>query len=229
MTDMRTRPHRLIIVGAGPAGLAAGVAASALKPLVVEAGFSISERCQGGPQALISGVGGAGLYSDGKFSFWPAASNLWQLDPVYLSPAYEWLRDLLAMVGVSAPARPESIFYPGERSDLKSYQSVYVSPEDRMRIISELVSVLPEIAVGRTVDKWSFEAGIWSLYMSDGEILKAERLIIATGRFGPLLLAAQLPNSCIRVGRLEVGIRIEQPHMLTMMLAIHAISGVPRV
>ena len=73
------------IVGAGPAGLSAAralrFAAPSLSVSVFESG-SLRDPGDplGDPARLVRGVGGAGLWSDGKFSFFPSASRLWGLE-----------------------------------------------------------------------------------------------------------------------------------------------------
>lgn len=71
----------ILVVGAGPAGLAAGVACSRHRSnfLVAESGQPLDRRDHEDQVNLTTGVGGCGLYSDGKFSFFPSATQLWQL------------------------------------------------------------------------------------------------------------------------------------------------------
>ena len=71
------------IIGAGPAGLSAGAAARRLLPatatiaIIDQGGIRAPDELR--PGSLICGVGGAGLWSDGKFSFFPSATALWAL------------------------------------------------------------------------------------------------------------------------------------------------------
>ena len=69
------------IIGAGPAGLAAGAAARrgvrATIAIIDQGGIRAPDELR--PGSLICGVGGAGLWSDGKFSFFPSATALWAL------------------------------------------------------------------------------------------------------------------------------------------------------
>lgn len=62
--------YDVLIVGAGPAGLATALGVSVdpdERVLLVEAGSSLEERSvQRDTDRLTTGVGGAGLYSDGK-------------------------------------------------------------------------------------------------------------------------------------------------------------------
>ena len=68
MTSVKER-FDVVIVGAGPAGLvtAAMLAfSSAKKVLVLEKGGEIDAREAVSERAWVEGIGGAGLYSDGK-------------------------------------------------------------------------------------------------------------------------------------------------------------------
>ena len=46
--------------------------------LIIEKGKSISNRDRNDKFDAVAGVGGAGLFSDGKFSFFPSGTNIWK-------------------------------------------------------------------------------------------------------------------------------------------------------
>src|SRR4051812_13929822 len=99
-----------LIVGAGPAGLAAAAYLEdrGQNYLVVEQGLVGNDRKHYIPEHLGQGVGGAGLYSDGKFSFFPSASALWRLrDSDTLRESYRHIANLLADIGITAPPFPD--------------------------------------------------------------------------------------------------------------------------
>src|SRR5262245_10794011 len=103
---MQAASYDVVIVGAGPAGLAAADALSRRTEnyLLVEAGAAIGERDRYAPRSVTAGVGGAGLFSDGKFSFFPAASALWRLrDRGALHDAYDETVALLLRHGLRGP------------------------------------------------------------------------------------------------------------------------------
>ena len=66
----------VLVIGGGPAGLAAAAACRVHQRnyLIIEAGNRVGDRNHHDQRSLGSGVGGSGLYSDGKFSFFPSAS-----------------------------------------------------------------------------------------------------------------------------------------------------------
>lgn len=64
---------------------------------LLELGKSVTNRGRHVPADLVTGVGGAGLFSDGKFSFFPSASNLWRLaHREDVRAAYGWLSEILS-------------------------------------------------------------------------------------------------------------------------------------
>jgi uncharacterized FAD-dependent dehydrogenase len=212
--------ERCVIVGAGPAGLAAAAGAAQLRPLVLERGPDVGRRSQDDPESIVQGVGGAGLYSDGKFSFWPSATALWRLDPALLLPAYTWFATVLSSCsGIDAPPQPADQPRaaagtgpgPGVRRD-KSYPSVYASPEARASLVADLASaarVEPDVAV-EAVEPGG---GSWTVTVRTAgrrRSFTAGAVIVAGGRFGGLLTAHALP-AAHRTLRLEAGVRIEQP------------------
>jgi uncharacterized FAD-dependent dehydrogenase len=66
----------VIIIGAG---LAAGTVLNEGKRhyLILEKGNDLAVRNANNPKGVVTGIGGGGLFSDGKISFPPSASNLW--------------------------------------------------------------------------------------------------------------------------------------------------------
>jgi uncharacterized FAD-dependent dehydrogenase len=195
----------IAIVGAGPAGLAAASALVDYEPVVLEAGSSLSRRDQWDESSVIQGVGGAGLYSDGKFSFWPSATLLWRLEPELLSDASDWYERLLEISGIeSAP----SAFPRGPQpKELKAYPSVYGDLLARHQMIKALSTSIVDIRTRTKVESYSLQPeGSWLLKTAAGSI-KAGRIIIASGRFGPLNLPSKIETVFKRI---EVGVRIEQ-------------------
>lgn len=74
------RFHPVIIIGAGPAGLCAARILSefGITPLLIDRGKPMAQRNHADPVDCLHGEGGAGLFSDGKFSALPAGEKLMQ-------------------------------------------------------------------------------------------------------------------------------------------------------
>jgi uncharacterized FAD-dependent dehydrogenase len=213
------------IVGAGLAGLAAGVACHrrGLRVMVVDSGPPLAERDRHDPKDIASGVGGAGLYSDGKFSFFPSATELWSLQPQDdLVTAYSWFEKLVGPHQVDVPPFPltdgRQLSEQGVPPFIeKNYNSQYMSLTARMQMVADLAVTLGRaIQTGTSLENISFgpKCGVDIELRKDGyprQAIKCRAVILGTGRLGPLLLQKLLPESLQAFRRLEIGVRIEQP------------------
>ncbi len=210
-----------VVVGSGPAGLSAGcgLADAGVEAVVVDAGKWISDRTRSEPTEVGSGVGGAGLYSDGKFSFRPSASELWVVEPARdRDRAYDWFLNLL---------RDQPWFGDIDRPELatiqtlasgaidKRYPSFYMSLPDMTALVERLATRLP----GRLLPQMKVvelrRDGPHIRVVLDGpgegSELITSSIILATGRYGPVDLQSDGAIGPWRVGRVEVGVRLEQP------------------
>ena len=75
---MGTTNYDVIVIGLGPAGIMATLTLSqkGYRVLAIDRGKTYQMRDPQIPYDVANGFGGAGLFSDGKLSFFPAASNL---------------------------------------------------------------------------------------------------------------------------------------------------------
>ncbi|MBL9103809.1 MAG: FAD-dependent monooxygenase [Myxococcales bacterium] len=210
--------HDVIVVGAGPAGLSAGAAlSSTLDCLVLDQGRDHTRRDRNDPREILGGIGGAGLFSDGKHSFWPAATALWQLpDPERLGAAFAATAALLARHGVVAePWRrdPPAPGRPGAWS-FKRYPSIYMPLAARMDTIAELASACAALSPATRVLAARREGDEILLEVDrDGarRTLSTRALVLATGRLSPRWIVPWLAPLSARATfrRLEFGLRIE--------------------
>ena len=95
-----------IVIGLGPAGMMATLtlAQKGYRVLGVDRGKSFAKRDSNMPYDVANGFGGAGLFSDGKLSFFPAASNLWaNLEKSELKKAYLSLQTEFNRIGYNIP------------------------------------------------------------------------------------------------------------------------------
>ena len=106
--------------------------------VVVERGSAARGRDRLRSEDLVTGVGGAGLYSDGKFSFAPSATSLWRLEPREgLREAYDWTAGLLRSHGMDCPPFPEQVEVDGGEG-VKRYPSQYMPLEERLAIVKSM-------------------------------------------------------------------------------------------
>ncbi|MDI1449755.1 NAD(P)-binding protein [Polyangium sp. 6x1] len=212
----------LTIVGAGPAGLAAAQRATGtgLRVAIIDAGKPVKKRDRNATDDMTHGHGGAGLFSDGKFSFFPSATELWTLPRASdLRAAYEWVCSILRSSGLDTPPFPQNpAMYTVGSGEwvLKDYPSDYLSLEDRISLTDDMVSrvdasVLSEMEVAFTQYNPLADSFCLGLRDANGNesTLRTRRLLVASGRFGPLRLRELTRQRSFR--RLEVGFRIEQP------------------
>lgn len=95
--------YDVVIIGAGPSGLMAGyiLLKYGISAVIIEQGKEYYKRQSDNPYDVSFGFGGAGLFSDGKFSYPPAASKLWStLEPEILEKAYCEFKRLVSGLGI---------------------------------------------------------------------------------------------------------------------------------
>ena len=212
-----------VVVGAGPAGLsaAAEITAEGGRCLLVEQGGEHVGRDRHAPAEILSGVGGAGLFSDGKHSFHPASTELWRLgDTRGLARAYARTCEVLARHGVVAPAFPEvlSSARPAEQGgtwEVKRYPSLYASLQERMHCIRDLYESIGELPwLSARVERARRVGGGFALEVEQRDtrrIVETRRLVVATGRLSPRWIRPWLEPLGVTFAfrRLEIGVRLE--------------------
>jgi uncharacterized FAD-dependent dehydrogenase len=208
--------YDICIIGAGPAGLAFTHALRDrhdLNIVVVDAGKSLDERNKNDPKDIICGEGGAGLWSDGKFSFYPAGTAVYGIDNI--EPAYEELKDLFAHFNVEIPEFMQNEHTASSSSDRdeyvqKPYPSFYLSMEQREGLIKMLANVPNvEFMYGESFTSHTFEFDeTYRLEFASGKTIWANNVVFAGGRFGPLTLERGFKSV---FKRFEYGVRIEVP------------------
>lgn len=127
-------PVDAVIIGAGCSGLSCAehFASAGVGFCIVEEGLSPLERNRTDPFDAAAGVGGAGLFSDGKFSFWPSGQRLYQHVGAEghndLRLAFSDVVALLSSHGIPSvefPARSDLVDYGQETWTFKPYPSFY--------------------------------------------------------------------------------------------------------
>lgn len=189
---------QVAVVGAGPAGLGAMVAlqAAGIDALIVEAGPDLGERDSDVPEHYAEGIGGAGLFSDGKFSFHPSATALWRCEPrSELRHAYNCIAGLLAEHGMTPPPFPSVDPQRAEEEEghfhAKRYPSAYLSLEARYRLNHGLAEAVEGRRVRGTATRIDYDGKsspqITVRTLDRSSTVRARSVIYAGGRLlGPL-------------------------------------------
>lgn len=249
-----------VIIGAGPAGLAAArrlVDSGEHSVLVLEAGEDLSRRSQ---TSMVNGFGGAGLYSDRKFSALPAGTGLLSQNVYELRDSFEHvlrrLQNVLATKDDGQPPCQETVYdktidellastraclggqdmssehvertASGHSGPLKLYPSLVLKDvADAEKIINAfLVPMVINGVTVRDIRRLETETQYTVTYDCLGQQthIKADYVLMATGRFGPWSWPPGLGALC--PGRLEIGLRVELSSCRALMDALKA-TGVP--
>lgn len=161
----------VIVIGAGPAGLAAGMALGP-KAVVIETGPSANSRRRYDLVESTAGVGGAGLFSDGKFSYRPSASALWKLDEVLLGRAMEWLERTLGQFDIPYS---EGLWINEDAKSLadfskKSYPSYYADPDQRRLLVNWMAESTADLRPGTEAIGVQPTSDGWKVVLADGSV-----------------------------------------------------------
>lgn len=203
-----------VIIGYGVSGLCA---ASILKGnnLVVEEGKDVSKRNHSESMEAMIGCGGAGLFSDGKFSFYPAGTRVWGLEEKSLKSAYNSIVEILKeFIDVpSFPVVSKTVDNPSNKWILKKYYSKYIDFNSRLKIIEILKSqfkgkILFEHKIS-WFDKLNDVYYVKIENQSGHSYVRAKRIIIAGGRFYPTSLSRICGIIPMKFRRIEYGLRVE--------------------
>lgn len=213
---MNHRQYDTLIIGGGPAGLSIANALAQKGDFdfcLIDSGKPLNERDRHSPGGISLGLGGAGLFSDGKFSFFPSATKLWQLpDKEGLSTAYQWLTKLFAAYNLDVPAIDlnPSIQVEQRSGTLKYYPSFYLSLEERYHLITHLTQKLHHNIQLETslLDVVRLADGRYKV-ITTKDTFYCTTLCWASGKMSPLLMQELSVNLPHRFQRLELGVRIQ--------------------
>lgn len=210
--------YEVVIIGAGPAGLMAGymLLKYGISFAIVEQGKDYKNRSHEEPYDVSYGFGGAGLFSDGKFSYPPAASILWsKYEDKILEESYLNLYSLFTDIGINIEQWHDEWLMNNYEYDKKNgekyYRHTHVIKSERENILKKFTELFTSYenvflntkatAIRRLKDKLVVECG-------EERFLFANNVIIATGKRSSSDLLRDIED--IRYKKFcEVGVRIE--------------------
>lgn len=223
--------HEVIIIGAGPAGLFAGLELAKLgitDVLVIEKGNSIKTRTK---NEIMWGVGGSGTFSDGKLHFSLNLSQERLLDFVEREQAQEllnYVETTLLDFGVTAPVTPTNLedafsFVKNcQRNNIKLYtrRCRHVGSDVLPGIINNISDSLEssgiKIESNCEVESFKKERSVFKIKTTKGEYY-TKVLLVAPGRGGTKWLQDIAKD--LKIGyeyqKVEIGIRHEFPASVT--------------
>jgi uncharacterized protein len=217
--------YDVVIIGGGPAGLFAALELShdkALKVLLLEKGRDIDERTN-----IVSGLGGAGAFSDGKLTLSPKAGG--HLAEYVGEVEAEKLIKHVDKVWLDFGA-PDLVFGLGpgvaeieRRASLAGLRLVPLPVRHLgtercpavLRAIRDHLKNLIEIRVNTPVKRIVTTDGkLTGVETADGEQIEAEYVIAAPGREGAdwMMKQARALGLSLATNPVDVGVRVELPN-----------------
>ena len=193
--------HDTVVIGAGVSGIACALALrKRLKPvLVLERGKRVEERSRTTDNA--SGFGGSGLFSDGKYSFWPASTSLYDIP--LITPYVD------AVAATLPRAVSYDLAYDGDRGawDHKPHPCVCQPLRERSAVMKRQQATLRGSVRFEQNVTYSDARG---MLVSNGILIAYKNLVLAGGKFMSLCKTFDWVPKTYR--RFEYGIRLEAPH-----------------
>jgi uncharacterized protein len=218
--------YDVIIIGAGPAGLAAAyvLSQSGYSVLALDRGIPMSQRKDDRYEDVSSGVGGAGLFSDGKLSFHPSATKLWDLKPTsMLEEAYKLVANLLSAQGVKTKKWDSEWSVSAEsglsqrltKDNRKIYESIYIDIDQRKSLVKLITDELGcDCLITQTnVSSVRRINDMYEVTINGTDVeYQGKAIIYAAGRYGALYFDSIFKNLNTKRKefiRYEIGVRVE--------------------
>lgn len=234
-TDKTKNYCFILFVGAGPSNISGAHYLHKnfpeIKFLIVDNGKNITKRDHNDSVDCVNGIGGAGLFSDGKFSWYPAGTQVWKLEKERLEKSYNFLKDILdpfveenMLDNPTMPPIPDfpefgEDFVSDEKWKLKSYGTHYLTLDQRKRLgIKMTIEYYDEKQFNsnnffllHNVIRWtklednSYDVECQHIITNEITIINTFHIINGGGRFMPIYLKNLGVQTTFK--RVELGVR----------------------
>ena len=210
-----------VVIGLGPSGIMATLTLlqKGYRVIGIDRGKSFEKRDSEIPYDVANGFGGAGLFSDGKLSFFPAASNLWaNLEKSNLKEAYLSLQDEFKRIGYHIPDWQNHWTISKQRNSkltkrVKRYKTKYFDRKTCDDFIQDVYKRIQNnvILESEVILITKNKDGTFQVFLDkSGEIpLTTNNIVLATGKVGNRILGLFENLSFTTKARFESGIRVE--------------------
>lgn len=210
----------ILVIGLGPAGIMATkkLHQRRFDVIGIDKGKSFEERDKSNPTDVANGFGGAGLFSDGKLSFYPSASKLWNNIPKeQLKLSYNILERDLAELGCMVPKWSDdwTTAYIGNGTYVKEYSSIFIKDDIIEKFLSTTYRLIQNrIILGTEAIKINSTEENKFIVHTDNiktPMIECARIIFATGKHGNGLFSTTFTEKYgIKMKpRFEGGVRLE--------------------
>ena len=219
--------YDIVLIGAGPANISC---ANYLKKnninnfAIIDIGKNIELRDHNLGLDCVHGIGGAGLFSDGKFSFYPSGTYVWEkFNPEDLTSGYCELKnifkgyiDLPELDFDSTNTNSNQLETNKSEWNLKNYKSSYLNLESRKNLINDLILDIKDkfiletqvISIEKTPDHYKIICANIKNPDSNQFTINSKNIVFGTGRFGPLFIKSNIPWIPLEFKRVELGVRV---------------------
>jgi uncharacterized FAD-dependent dehydrogenase len=226
--------YDVVFIGAGVANIAGAYylhsKGSKINFLLIDSGKNVTKRNHDSEDDCIGGIGGAGLFSDGKFAPFPAGTDVWKLNENILKRSYDFLKTVIFKKYFDFPDLPSDLsssFHQSDKWQLKEYAVKYLNLAERKQLGIDMTIDYYDnnnrfMLNTQVVDILKHSDGqLENGHLTEGYVIKCQniitghttdiltkKIVVGGGRFMPILLK-KVKFIPMQFKRVELGARFE--------------------